>query len=281
VSRAVWDTLWSFRPRDALDIAIVAFVLYRLLRMFQGTLAVQMLAGLALLMAVRFVSREAGLHSLSFILDNFWTFWVLALIVLFQPELRRTLAQAGRSRLLERVFGEAGPERRHMVHEVVRAAESLAAKRIGALIVLERTTGLRHYAELGMRVDATVSAELLGSVFLPGSPLHDGAVFVQHGRITVAGCFLPLSRNLRVARTLGTRHRAALGLAEETDAVVVVVSEETGNISLAVDGGIQTGLEPLDLDRRLRELLSAGEPAPRARNAWLEGVRRLTVRGKV
>jgi diadenylate cyclase len=249
--------------------------------MFQGTLAVQMLAGLALLMVVRFASRVAELHSLSFILDNFWTFWVLALIVLFQPELRRTLAQAGRSRLLERVFGEAGPERRHMVHEVVRAAESLAAKRIGALIVLERTTGLRHYAELGMRVDATVSAELLGSVFLPGSPLHDGAVFVQHGRITVAGCFLPLSRNLRVARTLGTRHRAALGLAEETDAVVVVVSEETGNISLAVDGGIQTGLEPLDLDRRLRELLSAGEPAPRARNAWLEGVRRLTVRGKV
>ena len=197
MSGAFWNVFRNFGLRDALDIAIVAFVLYRVLRIFQGTLAAQMLAGLALLMAARYVSREAGLHSLSFILDNFWSFWVLALIVLFQPELRRTLAQAGRSRLLERVFGEAGPERRHVVHEVVRAAESLAAKRIGALIVLERTTGLRHYAELGMRVDATVSAELLGSVFLPGSPLHDGAVFVQHGRITVAGCFLPLSRNLR------------------------------------------------------------------------------------
>jgi diadenylate cyclase len=281
VSGAFWHVFRNFGLRDALDVAIVAFVLYRVLRIFQGTLAAQMLAGLALLMAARYVSREAGLHSLSFILDNFWSFWVLALIVLFQPELRRTLAQAGRSRLLERVFGEAGPERRHVVHEVVRAAESLAAKRIGALIVLERTTGLRHYAELGMRVDATVSAELLGSVFLPGSPLHDGAVFVQHGRITVAGCFLPLSRNLRVARTLGTRHRAALGLAEETDAVVVVVSEETGNISLAVDGTIQTGLDPVDLARRLGELQGAGEAGPRRRNAWLQGMRRLTVRGKV
>jgi uncharacterized protein (TIGR00159 family) len=281
VSGAFWNVFRNFGLRDALDVVIVAVVLYRVLRIFQGTLAAQMLAGLALLMAVRYASREAGLHSLSFILDNFWSFWVLALIVLFQPELRRTLAQVGRSRVLERVFGEAGPERRQVVHEVVRAAESLAAKKIGALIVLERTTGLRHYAELGMRVDATVSAELLGSVFLPGSPLHDGAVFIQHGRITVAGCFLPLSRNLRVARTLGTRHRAALGLAEETDAVVVVVSEETGNISLAVDGAIQIGLDSGDLDRRLGELLGAGEPGPRWRHAWLQGMRRLTVRGKV
>jgi len=281
VTAAVWDVLRGFRLRDALDIAIIAYVLYRALRMFQGTLAVQMLTGLAVLMATRFAAREGGLHSVSFILDNFWSFWVLALIVLFQPELRRTLAQAGRSHLLQRVFGEAGPERRHVVEEIVRAAESLAAKRIGVLIVIERTTGLRHYAELGMRVDAIVSAELFGSLFLPGSPLHDGAVFVQHGRISVAGCFLPLSRNLRVARTLGTRHRAALGLAEETDAVVVVVSEETGNISLAVDGGIETGLDPLELASRLAELLVAGESAATPRNALLEGVRRLTVRGRV
>ncbi len=281
MTAGVWELLRGFRLRDALDIAIVAYVLYRVVRMFQGTLAVQMLTGIAFLMAARFVAREAGLHSVSFILDNFWSFWVLALIVLFQPELRRTLAQAGQSRILQRLFGEAGPERRHVIEEIVRAAESLAAKRIGALIVVERTTGLRHYAELGMRVDAVVSAELLGSVFLPGSPLHDGAVFIQHGRITVAGCFLPLSRNLRVARTLGTRHRAALGLAEETDAVVVVVSEETGNISLAVDDTIHTGLEPIELGSRLADLLGAGERPARPRNALLEGMRRLTVRGKV
>ena len=280
MTAGVWELVRAFRPRDALDIAIVAFVLYRVLLMFRGTLAVQMLAGLGLLMAARFASREAGLHSVSFILDNFWSFWVLALIVLFQPELRRTLAQAWRSRVLQRVFGEAGPERRHVVQEVVRAAESLSAKRIGALIVLERQTGLRHYAELGMRVDAAVSAELLGSVFLTASPLHDGAVFIQDGRISVAGCFLPLSRNLRLARTLGTRHRAALGLAEETDAVVVVVSEETGGISVAADGGMETGLDAVALGRRLGELMGAGEPASTSRNALLEGVRRLTVRGK-
>ncbi len=282
MTAGVWELLRAFRPRDALDIALVAYAIYRVLRMFQGTLAVQMLAGLALLMAARFVSREAGLHSVSFVLDNFWSFWVLALIVLFQPELRRTLARAGRSRALQRVFGETGPARRQVVHEVARAAEALAAKRIGALIVLERTTGLRHYAELGMRVDAAVSAELLGSIFLPGSPLHDGAVFIQHGRITVAGCFLPLSRNLRVARALGTRHRAALGLAEETDAVVVVVSEETGHISLAVDGAMHTGLEPAELAGRLGDLLGAAETGPPPRgNGLLDGVRRLTVRGKV
>ncbi|HLE43443.1 MAG TPA: diadenylate cyclase CdaA [Methylomirabilota bacterium] len=280
MTAGVWELVRAFRPRDALDIAIVAFVLYRVLLMFRGTLAVQMLAGLGLLMAARFASREAGLHSVSFILDNFWSFWVLALIVLFQPELRRTLAEAGRSHVLQRVFGEAGPERRHVVQEVVRAAESLSAKRIGALIVLERQTGLRHYAELGMRVDAAVSAELLGSVFLTASPLHDGAVFIQDGRISVAGCFLPLSRNLRLARTLGTRHRAALGLAEETDAVVVVVSEETGGISVAADGGMETGLDAVALGRRLGELMGAGEAAPASRNALLDGVRRLTVRGK-
>ena len=280
MTAGVWELVRAFRPRDALDIAIVAYVLYRVLLMFRGTLAVQMLAGLGLLMAARFVSREAGLLSVSFVLDNFWTFWVLALIVLFQPELRRTLAQAGRSRALQRVFGEAGPGRRQVIQEVVRAAESLAAKRIGALIVLERQSGLRHYAELGMRVDATVSAELLGSIFLPASPLHDGAVFVQHGRISVAGCFLPLSRNLRLARTLGTRHRAALGLAEETDAVVVVVSEETGGISVAVDAGIETGLDAGELARRLADLMGDASGATAPRNGLLEGVRRLTVRGK-
>ncbi len=280
MTAGIWEVFGAFRMRDLVDVAIVAFVLYRVLLMFKGTLAVQMGAGLGLLMVARFVAREAELHSASFVLDNFWSFWVLALIVLFQPELRRTLAQAGRSRVLQRVLGEAGPERRHVVEEVARAAESLAAKRVGALIVLERTSGLRHYAELGVQVDATVSAELLGSIFLPTSPLHDGAVIVQDGRISVAGCFLPLSRNLRLARTLGTRHRAALGLAEETDAVVVVVSEETGTIALAVEGGMESRLEPPELSRRLAELLGAGERSAEWGRSLLAGVRRLTVRGK-
>src|SRR5712692_10172366 len=172
------DVFRSIRPRDVVDIAIVAYVFYRALLRFKGTLAVQMAAGLGLLMVARFVAREAELRSATFVLENFWSFWVLVLIVLFQPELRRTLARAGRSRVLQQIFGEGGPQRRRVVEEVAQVVESLAAKRVGALIVLERTAGLRHYAELGVPVDATVSAELLGSIFLPTSPLHDGAVLI-------------------------------------------------------------------------------------------------------
>jgi diadenylate cyclase len=274
------DVFRGIRPRDLVDIAIVAYAFYRVLLVFKGTLAVQMAAGLGLLMVARFVAREAELRSATFVLENFWSFWVLVLIVLFQPELRRTLARAGHSSLLQQIFGEGGPQRRHVIEEVVRAAESLAAKRVGALVVLERTTGLRHYAELGVPVDAAVSAELLGSIFLTTSPLHDGAVLIQHGRIAVAGCFLPLSRNLRLARAMGTRHRAALGLAEETDAAVVVVSEETGSISLAVDGGMESQLDPAALGRRLGELFGTAQPAERRHRSLLAGVRRLTARGE-
>jgi diadenylate cyclase len=266
--------------RDLVDIAIVAFVLYRVLLVIRGTVAIQMLAGLGLLMGARFVSRQADLRSLSFVLENFWAFWVLALIVLFQPEFRRTLAQAGRSRLLQRVVGQGSAERRHLLQEVVRAVEALAVKRIGALIAVERQVGLRAYAELGVPTEAVVSAELLGSLFQPGSPLHDGAALIQADRITAAGCFLPLSRNLGLSRTLGTRHRAAVGLAEETDAVVVVVSEETGVISLAVDGVIERGLDTERLQERLAALLGARDDATGRSRSLLEGVRRLTARSK-
>jgi diadenylate cyclase len=275
----VRDVLTSLRLRDVADIAIVAFVFYRLFLTFQGTLAAQMLAGLGLLMVARLVAREGDLHSLSFILDNFWGFWVLALIVLFQPELRRSLAQAGRSRVLRRLFGEASATHHQVVGEVVRAVDALAVKRVGALIAIERQSGLRGYAELGVPMDAAVSAELLGTLFHPGSPLHDGAAIVQGDRVAAAGCFLPLSRNLRLARTLGTRHRAALGLSEETDALVIVVSEETGSISLAVEGAIDRPLDAADLGRRLEAALGTG-PAPASRWRLLAGVRRLTARSK-
>jgi len=269
----------SLRVQDLVDIAIVAFALYRVFLTLQGALAAQMLGGLGLLMAARFVARKADLLSLSFILENFWAVWVLALIVVFQPELRRTLAQTGRSRLFQRLVGEASASH-EVVAEVVRAVESLTAKRLGALIVLERASGLRSYAELGVGVDATVSAELLGSLFLPASPLHDGATLIQDGRISAAGCFLPLSRNLQLGRTLGTRHRAALGLSEETDAVVVVVSEETGIVSVAVDGHIESGFDAPALRTRLGELLGAPERAAPRRGSLIAGVRRLGVRGK-
>src|SRR5215468_613594 len=272
--------LWtSFGVRDLVDVTIVALVLYRVLLVFRGTVAIQKLAGLGLLMAARLIARQADLRSLSFVLENFWAFWVLAMIVLFQPELRRALAHAGRNPLLQRALGQASAARRQLLEEIVRAVEALAAKRIGALIAVERQVGLRAYAELGVPMEAVVSAELLGSLFQPGSPLHDGASLIQGDRITAAGCFLPLSRNLGLSRTLGTRHRAAVGLSEETDAAVVVVSEETGVISLAVDGVIERGLDLDRLQERLTALLSAGEAASRSRSL-LAGVRRLTARSK-
>jgi diadenylate cyclase len=276
----MWDVLHGLRIRDVADIVIVAFVFYRVFLMFRGTLAVQMLAGLGVLVVARFVSREADLHSLGFILDNFWAFWVLALIVLFQPELRRTLAQAGRSRLFLLIFGQGGAGRGAVIEEVVRSVESMAGKRIGALVAIERRSGLRAYAELGVTMDAAVSAELLGTLFQPGSPLHDGAAVIQGDRISAASCFLPLSRNLQLSRALGTRHRAALGLSEETDAVVVVVSEETGGVSLAVEGRIDRGLDAEGLHARLRELFGEGTASPARSWSLLAGVRRLSERGK-
>ena len=265
------STMWqSFRLRDAVDILVVAIVLYRVFVMFKETRAVQLLVGLGGLMLASFLARRFELYSTSWLLDNFWSFWVFALIVLFQPELRRALAQIGQSRFFQGVGMAVREQKGHILDEVVKAADALAAKRIGALVVLERNAGLRNYAELGVPLDAVVSADLLVSLFLPYSPLHDGAVFVRGNRVAAAGCFLPLSRNAQLGRAMGTRHRAALGLAEETDAVVLVVSEETGRISLAVAGHMETPLDRESLRRRLAELFSRVEaPAEQRVNWWV------------
>jgi diadenylate cyclase len=269
----MWPLIQSFRLRDAIDIAVVAVVLYRVFVMFKETRAVQMLLGLGGLMVASFLARQFELFSTSWLLDNFWSFWVLALIVLFQPELRRALTRLGQSRLFEGMAIGAREERGHLIEDVIKAADALASKRIGALIVLERSTGLRNYAELGVPLDAMVSADLLVSLFLPYSPLHDGAVFIRGDRVAAAGCFLPLSRNTQLGRNMGTRHRAGLGLAEETDAVVLIVSEETGRISLAVDGQMESPLDQESLHRRLAELFSLEEAPPARRTAWWEPAR--------
>jgi diadenylate cyclase len=270
------EALAAFRWRDVIDIALVALVVYRILVMFRGTRAVQMLIGLACLVAGSLLARRLELYSTQWILDNFWSFWVIALVVLFQPELRRALARVGEGRLVSSLLGASRAERAHVIDEIVDAVESLTARRIGALIVIERSAGLRQYAELGVSVDGLVSADLLVSVFLPYSPLHDGAVFVQGSRLVAAGCFLPLSRNLQIARSLGTRHRAALGISEETDAVAIAVSEETGRVTLAVSGHIETVRDLGALRSRLGDLV--GAPAPAPGSGLVRGVRRLLSR---
>jgi diadenylate cyclase len=264
--------LAGFHWRDALDILVVSLIVYRLLVAFRGTRAAQMLVGLGMLVGASLVARRLELSMVGWLLDTVWAFWAVMLVVLFQPELRRALARLGQGRLFQTIVGASRAERGELVDEVVRAAATLAARRIGALIVIERAGGLRQYAELGVSLDAVASADLLESLFLPNSPLHDGAVLVEGTRIGAAGCFLPLSRAADVARPLGSRHRAALGISEETDAVAVVVSEETGRTSLAVDGRIESPIDESALRRRLYELVAEeGRPTPRA--AFWTGLR--------
>jgi diadenylate cyclase len=245
------EQLPALRWQDGLDVLIMAVVFYNLILLLRGTRAVQMLAGLGLLLAVFFAAGRVGLHAVSWVLQNFLGAIVLVIIILFQPELRRALANMGQAPLL-RFFDPIKEER--VLLECVRGTQSLAARRIGALIALQRETDLKSYVDGGVGFDARVSRELLFSIFLPSSPVHDGAVLIQGNRLSEAGCFLPLSQNTDLPKDLGTRHRAALGLSEETDAAVIVVSEETGTISLALNGELRRDLDPLALQQQLERV---------------------------
>jgi diadenylate cyclase len=237
---------------DLLDILIVAFFIYQLLLIFRGTRAAQILVVLAILYLTSHASLSIGLLTVNWILQSLLGVWVLMMVIIFQPELRRALVSFGQRNFL-RVFSRG--EEVHMIDELARSAVSLASKRTGAIIVLERETKLDSYVEPGINLDAVISRRLLESIFFPYSPLHDGAVIVNNGRIVAASCFLPLSLSPEVSKDLGTRHRAAIGITEETDAVAVVVSEETGTISLAYGGKIERDLDALAVRKRLGEIL--------------------------
>jgi diadenylate cyclase len=242
------EAIRDIRMWDVLDILIVSFILYRVFLLIKGTRAVQMVFGLGVLLLALIFSRWAGLYTLNWLVQSFMSQVVLVILVLFQPELRRALAHMGQNTL----FSSLSPiESSKFLDEIVKAAVSLANRRIGALVVLERETDLRNIIDMGTPLEARVSKELLLSIFHPTSPLHDGAVVVQEGRIAAAGCFLPLSMSQSVAKELGTRHRAALGLTEETDAVVIVVSEETGTISMVQAGKLDRDLDAVTLRRAL------------------------------
>ena len=243
----------NFDPlRDTLDILLVTLGVYWLLLLIRGTRAVQILVGLAVLIAASLASEIFQLVTLRLILDNFLSSAVLIIIVLFQHDIRRALARVGRG-----FFPSVSAQQEtQMVEEVVRAAQALAQKRVGALIVLERETGLDDEIEAGSRLDAEVTKELLISVFLPYSPIHDGAVVIQRGRIAFAGCILPLTLKGDLPEGVGTRHRAAVGITEETDAVVIVVSEERASISVVMRGEMVQDLDAPRLRVVLREILS-------------------------
>ena len=239
---------------DLVDIAIVAVFFYQVLILIRGTRAMQMAVGAGLVTFLYFLSRWLELETVNWVIRNLATYVVFAIIVLFQSDIRRALAHFGRAPFL-RYFGRvAGAE--DTVEELVTAVGNLAAHKIGAIIVIERQIGLRNYIEGGIPLDAMVTYDLLACIFQPGSPLHDGAAIIQGDRVAAAACFLPLSVNPRVSRELGTRHRAALGLTEENDAVAIVVSEETGSISLVLGGDIQRGISADAMKTELRSLIA-------------------------
>ena len=239
--------------RAAVDILIIATLIYALLKLLRGTRAVQMLVGIALLVVFYWGARWARLEMVEWLLTTLLPYVAIALIILFQPEIRRALSRVGRNLSMMR-FASHNPKSTY--DDIVMAAEYFSQNRIGALIVVERQTGLRTYIESGIPLDAKLSYDLLLSIFRPGSPLHDGAVIIEGTRVAAAGCFLPLSLNPMISKQLGTRHRAAIGITEDSDCVVVLVSEETGSISVASAGTIESNLSPEDLSDRLGEMVS-------------------------
>jgi diadenylate cyclase len=244
---------------DVIDIALVSVLIYELLLLIRGTRAVQMALSAGFLIGLFFVSRWLDLETVNWVIRNAATYVGFAIIVLFQSDIRRALAHFGRAQFFR--YFERATSADETIEDLVVAATTLAARRIGAIIVVERQIGLRNYIEGGIPLDATITYDLLATIFQPGSPLHDGAAIVQGDRVAAAACFLPLSVNPRVSRELGTRHRAALGITEENDAVAIVVSEESGAISLALAGALERGLSADRLRTTLRVLLRGERPA--------------------
>jgi diadenylate cyclase len=260
------STLTAFLRRppvgwwDIADILVVSFLIYEVLLLIRGTRAAQMTVGGGVLVAVFYLSRWGHLETVNWLIRNLVGYLVFAGIVLFQSDIRRALAHLGRAPLL-RYFAKT-ESAAESIEELVVTATLLAAEKIGAIIVLERQIGLRNYIEGGIPLDAVLTYDLLVSIFQRSAPLHDGAVIVQNDRVAAAACFLPLTVNTKLSKELGSRHRAAIGLTEENDSIAIVVSEESGRISLVADGQIERGLDAAQLRQRLRALvLQRGTPA--------------------
>ena len=251
-----------------IDIVIVAFIIYQVLVFIKGTRAVQMALGLAFIVAFYYFARWGRLESVSWLLTNILPYFVFAIIVIFQHEIRRVLALFGQAPLFR---GFSSINRNEFYDEIVLAVTTLASNQTGALVVIEREIGLKTYIESGINLDAALSYDLLLTIFNPSVPLHDGAVIIQNGRIAAAACFLPLTVKPRLSKDLGTRHRAAIGITEETDAVAIIVSEETGAISFAHDGEIERYVDLDTLRLRLRDAFER-KPIPSAADVVAEPV---------
>ena len=257
----IWRYLLTIQLTDVLDIAIMAFVLYKLLKLVQSTKSASLLKGLCVFMIALFLSYVLQLHSIYFLMSRMVDMGILALIILFQPEIRRILEQMGSRRIIAFfTHTETGNTLEQTIGQTVLACTEMSHSRTGALIVFEREILLDDMVRSGTVLDAAVSSELLKNIFFVKAPMHDGAVIVRNGRVLGAGCMLPLSKNVNLSRDLGMRHRAGIGMSENSDAVVVIVSEETGSISVAIGGMLKRHLKPETLENLLRnELLPPGE----------------------
>ncbi len=260
----------NFSIIDFLDIVIVAYVIYRIMLVFKQTRAVALIKGIMALAIITVLSEVVKLTTLSWILNNVWTVGLLALVILFQPELRRALEQFGRTGLILPQSFRTRPDTgiSEAIEEVAKAAVILSKNKIGALIVWERETGMRDYMETGIPIDSLVSSSLLINIFIPKTPLHDGAVMIRKGRVVAAACYLPLTSNTNLSTELGTRHRAALGITENSDALAIVVSEETGGISLAIDGKLKRYIDTKTLAELLHRHLIPEHQERRFDKLW-------------
>lgn len=264
--------LSTIRFTDVLDILIVAYLIYKIVGYFRETRAFQLVKGIIILLVFMQLSELLQLNTISFILRNTMQVGVIALIVIFQPELRRALTQIGNKKLS--LFGvdenEAKTETEYVVAQVTEACEILSKQRIGALIVFQRETKIGDIIRTGITMNSEVSSELLINIFIPNTPLHDGAVVIGGNRIKASACFLPLSQNENLSKELGTRHRAGIGITESSDAVAVIVSEETGKISIAMNGTLTRNIAGETLQKALLKMLSSekGQKADKKRNVW-------------
>ena len=248
--------------RDFVEVFVLAIIFYRVFLFIKGTRTIQIMKGLFVIVLIALLAKIMNLHTISWILEKVLAIGVIALLIVFQPELRRALSRIGQNPLIDMSSQED-----ELIDEIVKSVNMLSRKNIGALIVIGREIGLKDYVETGVRINAKVASELLSSIFIPNSPLHDGAVIIEREELVAASCILPLVELPNIGRAMGTRHRAALSLTKETDAVVIVVSEETGGISVAIRRKLTRDIDGITLRKILHNLYAPSKK--RKKSFWI------------
>lgn len=273
-----WEKIVNLSPVatfiNIVDVLLVWFVVYQLIKIIKGTKAVQLLKGIFAIVIARILTEVFELNTLGWMIEQVLVWGFLAVIIIFQPELRRALEQLGRGRLFARTMMDEQEERNRLTEALSKSVNYMAKRRIGALISIEKETGLSEYIETGTQLNSNLTSELLINIFIPNAPLHDGAVIVQRNRIAAASCYLPLSESPFISKELGTRHRAAVGLSEVSDAVTIIVSEETGAISIATDGNLNRDLTIEEFEEQIRRLWFGETADQQNTSKWKWGVRK-------